>query len=131
LPSWEALTIYQIGHSEPFVYASCIFPGSRFRQRQRIGDQTAQVRHTLVPAGVPAKARRFNAATRAKMAAAQKRRWATAKTGTAPEAPRKRKMSAAGRKAIAMAAKRRWAEFRKQGGEKQAASKKVSAKTAG
>ncbi|HXN45745.1 MAG TPA: hypothetical protein VN893_03840 [Bryobacteraceae bacterium] len=100
-------------------------------QRQRIDDQIAEVRQTLLPAGVTTKTRGFSAATRAKMAAAQKDRWAKAKTATAGESSRKRRMSAAGRKAIAMAAKRRWAEFRKRGGEKQAAPRSVSAKTAG
>ncbi|TXT46379.1 MAG: Uncharacterized protein FD140_4515 [Limisphaerales bacterium] len=65
--------------------------------------------------------RTFSAATKAKMAAAQKARWAKLKgkvvtptTATAsPAAPvvkKKRKMSAAGRAAIVAAAKARWAK---------------------
>jgi hypothetical protein len=99
-------------------------------QRQRIDDQIAQIRALVGPSAgtrrevalpeAPSEGglkRRFSASTRAKMAAAQRRRWAAAKTATAPEAPRKRKLSAAGRKAIAAAAKRRWAQFRKRAKE--------------
>jgi len=62
-------------------------------------------------------ARKFSAATKAKMAAAQKARWARLKggakpaaaTASAPAPKKKRKMSAAGRAAIVAAAKARWA----------------------
>src|SRR5215813_8935917 len=57
--------------------------------------------------------RRFSAASRRKMAAAQKARWQKLEQGSEPtqaEAakPKKRKMSAAGRRAISLAAKKRW-----------------------
>jgi hypothetical protein len=56
----------------------------------------------------------FSAATRRKMAAAQKARWAV-KNGEAAESPapikKKRKMSAAGRAAIAAGARARWAKY--------------------
>ena len=66
--------------------------------------------------------RTFSAATKAKMAAAQKARWAKLKgTARATKAPaavptpkKKRKMSAAGRAAIVVAAKARWAKVKEQ-----------------
>jgi hypothetical protein len=60
--------------------------------------------------------RKFSAAARAKMRAAQKARWAkikgTAQSAKPAPAPKKRKMSAAGRAAISAAAKARWAKLR-------------------
>lgn len=60
--------------------------------------------------------RTFSAATKAKMAAAQKARWAKLKgepaAAPAPAAKKKRKMSAAGRAAIVAAAKARWARVK-------------------
>ena len=57
--------------------------------------------------------RRFSAASRRKMAAAQKARWAGTKKSSEPpqvaQPKKKRKMSAAGRKAISEATKKRWA----------------------
>lgn len=70
-------------------------------------------------AAAPRKRRRFSAETRAKMAAAQQKRWAVAKgQSSAPAAaaksaaPKKRKLSAAGRKRIIEATKKRWAEYK-------------------
>jgi hypothetical protein len=63
-------------------------------------------------------ARKFSAATKAKMAAAQKARWAKLKGKAAvvaaadPAPKKKRKMSAAGRAAIIAATKARWAKIR-------------------
>jgi hypothetical protein len=61
-------------------------------------------------------ARKFSAATKAKMAAAQKARWAKLKGNAAAitSAPpkKKRRMSAAGRAAIIAAAKARWAKIK-------------------
>ncbi|NBR87730.1 MAG: hypothetical protein EBS84_19085 [Proteobacteria bacterium] len=60
--------------------------------------------------------RTFSAATKAKMAAAQKARWAKIRGKAAPTTPsapapkKKRKMSAAGRAAIKAAQKGRWAK---------------------
>ena len=63
--------------------------------------------------------RTFSAATKAKMAAAQKARWAKKKGGVesavAPAPKKKRKMSAAGRAAIVAAAKARWAKVKAAG----------------
>jgi len=59
------------------------------------------------------KKRTMSAAVRARIGAAQRKRWAAQRQATeAPERP-KRKMSAAGRKAIAAATKKRWAAFHK------------------
>ena len=74
--------------------------------------------------------RQFSAATKAKMAAAQKARWAklkgTSTTTTAPATKKKRKMSAAGRAAIKAAQKARWAKVKaaKQAGPKSSAPAK-------
>ena len=60
--------------------------------------------------------RQMSAEARARIAEAQRRRWAAQKGGTVSAAESngkpKRKMSAAGRKAISEAAKRRWAAAR-------------------
>jgi hypothetical protein len=57
----------------------------------------------------------MSAAGRARIAAAQRRRWAKARKGKAGRPSKKvRKFSAAGRARIAAAAKARWARFRAQ-----------------
>jgi hypothetical protein len=70
------------------------------------------------PAEAPLERRKFSAAAKARMRAAQRARWAKIKGTTAsatPEQKPKRKMSAAGRAAISAAAKARWAKARKGG----------------
>ena len=66
----------------------------------------------------PPKKRKFSAAAKARMRAAQQARWAKIK-GTAPEAKpvrkARKKISAAGRAAISAAAKARWAKAKKAG----------------
>ncbi len=96
-------------------------------QRERIDDQISEVRRQLgsdlrnrteaTTASVPLRRKRtMSAAARAKIASAQRERWAESKATASPAAPkkifRKRKLSAAGRKAIAEAARRRWAAIR-------------------
>jgi len=72
------------------------------------------------------KRKKFSAATRAKMAEAQRQRWAKL-NGEMPAEPvakasgKRRKLSVAGRKAIADATKRRWAAFRAAQGKAKAA----------
>jgi hypothetical protein len=67
---------------------------------------------TTAPAGRPPKKKwTMSAAARAKIAAAQRARWAKAK-GTAKPVAKKRTMSAAGRAKIAAAARVRWAKVR-------------------
>ena len=74
--------------------------------------------------------RQFSAATKARMAAAQKARWAklkgTSTTTTAPAPKKKRKLSAVGRAAIKAAQKARWAKLKatKQAGTKSSAPAK-------
>jgi len=69
---------------------------------------------TPAPAAKRGGRRQFSAATKAKMAAAQKARWAKIKGKAAPatvSAPKKkRKMSAAGKANIRAAVKARWAK---------------------
>jgi hypothetical protein len=67
------------------------------------------------------KKRTISAAGRARIAAAQRKRWAEAKKQAAPSQPAKpkRRLSAAGRKAIIAATKKRWALIR---AEKEKAS---------
>ena len=62
----------------------------------------------------PARGRGMSAAGRARIAAAQRARWAKAKGETANGAPvrKKRTMSAAGRKKIAAAQRARWAKMK-------------------
>jgi len=62
----------------------------------------------------PAKRRTISKAGRARIAAAQRARWAALKRQQAqPAKPKKRKLSAAGLKAIREATKKRWAAYRK------------------
>jgi hypothetical protein len=58
----------------------------------------------------PQKRRTISKAGRARIAAAQRARWAAQKK---QQAPKKRKLSAAGLKAIREATKKRWAAYRK------------------
>ncbi len=60
------------------------------------------------------KKRGMSAAVRAKMAAAQKARWAKIKKGKPTVKPAKRKMSAAARAKIAAAQKMRWAKLKSE-----------------
>jgi hypothetical protein len=60
----------------------------------------------------PQKRRTIGKAGRARIAAAQRARWAAQKQQPAEE-PKKRKLSAAGLKAIRQATKKRWAAYRK------------------
>jgi hypothetical protein len=63
--------------------------------------------------------RRMSAATRAKLAAAARARWARIKTGTKTTPKRKKGgISPAGRKRLSQLMKARWAARRKTGGSK-------------
>ncbi len=73
------------------------------------------------PAVVVVKKRGMSAAGRARIAAAQKKRWAKINKGkktAKPVARKKHKMSAAGRAAIAAATRARWAKVRAEKTEK-------------
>jgi len=93
-------------------------------QREKLAEQIAGLRALLngqpgeSTAATPAAPKRgrgkMSAAARARIAAAQRKRWAESrkqgKASTKSVAPkRKRKLSAAGRRAISEATKRRWA----------------------
>jgi hypothetical protein len=111
-------------------------------KRRKLDEQIAELRgmlsgkptnseSTATSESTPGKRKKFSAASRRKMALAQKARWAKIKGETeTPEAvapaKKKRKMSAAGRKAISEATKKRWAAVRavKEKASKKAASKK-------
>ena len=106
------------------------------RVRARIADIKAQLgqpgpgrpKATIATAAVatatgqvaPAKRRTISKAGRARIAAAQRARWAAQKKQQAqpakpaePAKPKKRKLSAAGLKAIREATKKRWAAYHK------------------
>lgn len=70
---------------------------------------------TAKPAAAPAapKQRTISKAGRARIAAAQRARWAAQKKEQAAPKPKKRQLSAAGLKAIREATKKRWDAYRK------------------
>ena len=80
--------------------------------------------HLAVPLP-PTGGRYFSPATRAKLAAAARARWARKRGATTP-APRKRKgqLTPAGRRKLSQLMKARWAARRKAGGAKKAPAKK-------
>jgi len=76
----------------------------------------AESTQSAAPSPPARKRRRFSAETRARMSAAQRKRYAgTKKVDEAPPAKavtKKRKLSAAGRRRIIAATKKRWAEYK-------------------
>ena len=83
--------------------------------RQMLSGHAAETAATPKPA--KGKRRKMSAAGRARIAEAQRKRWAESKKASEPSAPKaapkaKRKLSAAGRRAIIAAAKKRWAAKR-------------------
>jgi hypothetical protein len=89
----------------------------RAGQRPRLPQQTPA---TATGPAAPAKRRTISKAGRARIAAAQRARWAAQKKQQAqpakpagPAKPKKRKLSAAGLKAIREATKKRWAVYHK------------------
>jgi hypothetical protein len=81
----------------------------------------------------PLKRKKFSAASRRKMALAQKARWQKIKSGSeqapAPQpSQRKRRMSKAGRARIIAATKARWARVRAEKAEQEKAAKKGPSK---
>jgi hypothetical protein len=86
------------------------------------------------PTGPTAPGRFFSPATRAKLAAAARARWARRRgTGAAPPAksPAKRKgqLTPAGRRKLSQLMKARWAARRKAGGKQKASTRKKGALT--
>ena len=91
-------------------------------QKRHLDSQIAELQSMLdgdhtesaaTPSETAKPRRKFSAASRRKMAAAQKARYAKLKQGSEPPQPvivkPKRRMSAAGRRAISEATKKRWA----------------------
>src|SRR6476646_2799688 len=74
----------------------------------------------------------FSPATRAKLAAAARARWARTRGTAAPATPAKRKgqLTPAGRRRLSQLMKARWAARRKAGGKPKASSRKKGALTA-
>jgi len=103
--------------------------------RQQI--ENLEKRLSSLLAGAPVKptaatgGRYFSPATRAKLAAAARARWARKRGATTP-APRKRKgqLTPAGRRKLSQLMKARWAARRKAGGAKKAPAKKKGTLTA-
>jgi DNA-binding protein HU-beta len=107
-------------------------------RKTKIDGQIAELRQALsggsaesaaIPEAPTRKRKKFSAASRRKMALAQKARWAKIKgeSGPTPPAttklakPKRRKMSAAGRAAIIAATKKRWAQKRAEAAKTQPA----------
>jgi hypothetical protein len=89
------------------------------RVRQAIRDIEEQLGGSKGSSAAPAKTgrRTMSAEARARIAAAQRKRWAASKEAGASQATKikkKRHMSAAGRRAIAEATRKRWAAYRAQ-----------------
>ena len=86
-------------------------------QKKQLNAKIAELRQMLNPSATDGSApvpvrRTMSAAARARIAAAQRKRWAASrKQAAAPTGParKKHRLSAAGRKAIIEATKRRWA----------------------
>jgi len=99
--------------------------------------ENLEKRLSSILAGTPAKptaatgGRYFSPATRAKLAAAARARWARKRGATTP-APRKKKgqLTPAGRRKLSQLMKARWAARRKAGGAKKAPAKKKGTLTA-
>lgn len=84
------------------------------------------------PAAPTAPGRFFSPATRAKLAAAARARWARTRGTAAPAAPAKKKglLTPAGRRKLSQLMKARWAARRKAGGKPKASSRKKGVLTA-
>jgi hypothetical protein len=85
--------------------------------KAQLGQPGPKATATGMDHAAPAKRRTISKAGRARIAAAQKARWAAQKKQQAepatPAKPKKRKLSAAGLKAIREATTKRWAAYRK------------------
>jgi hypothetical protein len=108
-------------------------------QKIRIDQQLSELRAMLngaadTTAGTSRKGRRMSDDGRARIAEAQRRRWAVAKAEAETTAPaptkRKRKLSAEGRAAIVAALKKRWAAKKAGPAKKTATAKKAAPKKA-
>jgi hypothetical protein len=94
---------------------------------------------TTSPKGPTATGRFFSPATRAKLAAAARARWARRRgtgaaapaksTGAAAPSKKKGQLTAAGRRKLSLLMKARWAARRKAGGKQKASTRKKGALT--
>jgi hypothetical protein len=86
------------------------------QERNRLASQLASLNNAItVLNGTGKRTRRMSAAGRARIAAAQRARWAKAKgKNVVSITARKRTMPASARRRIAAAQKARWAKWRKQ-----------------
>jgi len=94
---------------------------------------------TTSPTGPTATGRFFSPATRAKLAAAARARWARRRgtgaaapaksTGAAAPSKKKGQLTAAGRRKLSLLMKARWAARRKAGGKQKASTRKKGALT--
>jgi hypothetical protein len=98
-------------------------------QKRRIDLKIAELRPMLNSAHVSSfpeaavrKPRRFSAAARERMRAAQLRRWARFRKESEPQAKPKRRLSPAGRRAIQEAQRRRWAQRQAEAANQQQAT---------
>ena len=113
------------------------------QQRLQIDAQIAELRamlsspnrETNLPGGTAPKRRGFSAASRRKMALAQRARWARKRGESEPSAPAqveapkpKRHLSLAGRRAIQEAQRRRWAQQRAEAATMQASKRTAPAR---
>jgi hypothetical protein len=83
------------------------------------------------PIAPTAAGRYFSPATRAKLSAAARARWARTRGSTGAAAPTKKKgqLTAAGRRKLSQLMKARWAARRKAGGKQKTSSRKKGALT--
>jgi hypothetical protein len=82
------------------------------------------------PTGLTARGRYFSPATRAKLSAAARARWArTRGTGGAAPTRRKGQLTPAGRRKLSQLMKARWAARRRAGGRQKGSSRKKGALT--
>jgi hypothetical protein len=112
-------------------------------QKKRIDSLISDIKQQLsggrsepdATADAPKRRRRMSAAARKRIGAAQRKRWAEAKSQTGTTAPAaapkpKRRLSAAGRKRIIAATKKRWALVRAKAAAQAAPRKKSARKKA-
>ena len=94
------------------------FEEQKKRLNARIAELCLMLNQSATDGSAPAPVRRrMSAAARARIAAAQRKRWAESRKGSRAVSPgtgarKKRRLSAAGRRVIIEATKRRWAALR-------------------
>jgi len=89
------------------------YEAEKVRIQAVIAELQAQLGGNPDGAGSTQKKRTMSVGARARIAEAQRKRWAALRQATEAPPRQKRKLSAAGRKAIAAATKKRWAAFYK------------------